>query len=100
MVDYMLVFMLQKILSLSGLQGQNIMLLCHYTERKRIMDNRLACRVRFLLLLFVCIQCASFMRYPSLLLRFGEFQAPPIGLEYELKRVELFSTDLFGSKYS
>ena len=28
---------------------------------------------------------------------FGEFQAPPIGLEYELQRVE--SLDLFGRKY-
>ena len=34
-------FVLQKILSLSGLLGQNIMLLCHYAEQKRIMDNRI-----------------------------------------------------------
>ena len=41
MADYMLVFVLQKILSLLGLLGQNIMLLCHYAEQKRIMDNRI-----------------------------------------------------------
>ena len=35
--NYMLVFMLQKILSPLGLIGQNIKLLCHYAERKRIM---------------------------------------------------------------
>ena len=29
---------------------------------------------------------------------FGEFQAPPIGLEYELQRVESFSVDLLGCK--
>ena len=48
MADYMLVFALKKILSLSGLLGQNIMLLCHYAEQKRIMDNRLAIFVFFL----------------------------------------------------
>ena len=31
---------------------------------------------------------------------FGEFQAPPIGLEYELQRFESFSVDPFGCKYS
>ena len=31
---------------------------------------------------------------------FGEFQMPPIGLEYELQHVESFSTDPFGRKYS
>ena len=30
----------------------------------------------------------------------GEFQAPPIGLEYELQRVESFTVDPFGGKYS
>ena len=40
MVDYMLVFALQKILCLLGLLGQNI-LLCHNAERKGIMDNRI-----------------------------------------------------------
>ena len=39
-VDYVLVFVPQKILSLSGLLGQNILLLCHYAEQKTIMDNR------------------------------------------------------------
>ena len=49
MADYLLVSMLQKIMSLSGLLGQNIMLLCHYAEQKRIMDNRLAIFIFFLL---------------------------------------------------
>ena len=31
---------------------------------------------------------------------FAEFQAPPIGLEYELQRVESFTIDPFGRKYS
>ena len=31
---------------------------------------------------------------------FGEFQAPPIGLEYELKRVESFTVDPFGRQWS
>ena len=35
MADYMLVFMLQKILNLSVLPGQNILLLCHYAEQKK-----------------------------------------------------------------
>ena len=30
----------------------------------------------------------------------GEFQAPPIGLEYELQHFESFSVDLCGRKYS
>ena len=31
---------------------------------------------------------------------FGEFHAPPIGLEHELKHVELFTMDPFLRKYS
>ena len=31
---------------------------------------------------------------------FGEFQTPPMGVEYELKRVELFTMGPFGHKYS
>ena len=31
---------------------------------------------------------------------FGDFQAPRIGLEYELKRVESCTMDPFGRKYS
>ena len=31
---------------------------------------------------------------------FSEFQAPPIGLEYELKHVESFTINPFGCKYS
>ena len=48
MVDYMLVFVPQKILSLLGLLGQNITLLCHYPQWKRIMDNWIAIFVIFL----------------------------------------------------
>ena len=49
----------------------------------------------------VCIQCTSFMRILCLFFYVsGEFQAPPIGLEYELLRVESFTMDLFGCKYS
>ena len=102
MVDYMLVFVLQKILSLSG---QNILLLCHYAERKRIMDDRQfsssSCCVWFLLLLSVCIQHASFMCMLRLFFSvFGEIQAPAIGLEYELQHVELFLMDPFGCRHS
>ena len=76
MEDYMLVFMPHKILSLLGLQGQNIMLLCHYIEQKRIMDNLLAIFVFFLLCLVspstVCLYtvCKLYAHAPSLLLRF------------------------------
>ena len=31
---------------------------------------------------------------------FGEYQAPPIGLKYELQRFQSFSVDLCGRKYS
>ena len=81
MVDYMLVFVLEKILSVLGLLGQNIMLLCQYAEQKSIMDNQLAIFiVWFLLLLSVCIQRASFMHMLHLFFSiFGEFQTPPIG---------------------
>ena len=48
MADYILV--LQKILSLSGLRGQNILFLCHYAEQKRIMDNR----IRHIVFFFLC----------------------------------------------
>ena len=39
--DNMLVLILQQILSLLGLLRQNITLLCHYVEQKRILDNRI-----------------------------------------------------------
>ena len=58
MVDYVLVLVLQKILSLSELLEQNILLLCRYTEQKRIMDDRLAIFARKL-----------YERAPSLLLK-------------------------------
>ena len=53
-----------------------------------------SCCVWFLLLRFVCIQCASFMCMLRLLFSsFGEIEVLPIGLEYELKPVELFTMD-------
>ena len=48
MADNILVFVLQKILSLLWLLGQNILLLCRYAERKRITDKRLTVFVFFL----------------------------------------------------
>ena len=42
MADYMLVFLLEKILCLLGLLSQNIMLLCHHAEQKRLMDNHIS----------------------------------------------------------
>ena len=57
------------------------------------------CYVRFLLLLSVCKPYTSFLY--MLRLFFSVFWwAPPIGLEYELQRVELFIMDPFGHKYS
>ena len=41
MAEYMLAFVLQKVLSLLGLLGQNIILLCHYAEQNRRMDNHI-----------------------------------------------------------
>ena len=77
MADYMFVFGLQKILSLSELLGQNILLLCHYVEWKRIMDNR----IRHIVFFFLCSVspstvslCTAHKLYahpPSLLLWFG-----------------------------
>ena len=53
------------------------------------------------LLLSVCIQHASFMHMLRLFFSvYGEFPAPSIGLEYELKHAESFTMDLFGRKYS
>ena len=81
MVDYMLVFVPQIILSLLGLLGQNIMLLCHYTEWKRIMDNQLVIFISLFCSVSpsVCIQCTSFMCMLGLLFSvFGEFQLPPM----------------------
>ena len=58
-----------------------------------------SCCVQFLLRLSVCIQLASFTRMLFFCV-FGEFLAPPIGLEYQLKCIESFTRDLFGHKYS
>ena len=80
MVDYMLVFVPQKISSLLGLLGQNIFLLCHYAEWKRNLDKRLA--IFFLLCLVspstVCLYPVR-KRFWHFFSIFGTFQAPPIG---------------------
>ena len=88
-----------------GLLGQNTMFLCHYAEQKRITDNKLVIFIFFLLFLVspstICLYKVRFMCMLCLFFSvFGEFQAPPIGLEYELQRVEWFSMDSFGRKYS
>ena len=80
----MLVFVPQKILSLLGLLGQNIMLLCHYAERKRIMDSQLSIFV-FFFLCSVSLSIVCLYRVHNLFFFvFGEFQAPPIALEYSV----------------
>ena len=61
-----------------------MMLLCHYAEQRRIMDNRLAIFIFFLLCSFFLLLFFSV---------FGEFQAPPIGLEYELQCGESYTMD-------
>ena len=75
----MLVFLLQKILSLLVLLWQNIMLLCHYAEQKRIMDN---CTSHFHLLVLFCFSfnclfvysvkalCACSVSSPLFLMKF------------------------------
>ena len=84
------------------------MLLCHYAEQKRIMDKWLAIFVFFLLcsvsISTFCLHTVHKL-YAHALSRFffsifGEFQVPPIVLEYELKCVVLFTMDPFGRKYS
>ena len=57
--------------------------------------------VGILLLLSVCKQHASLICMLRLFFAaFGEFQAPPRGLECELQRFESFSVDPCGRKYS
>ena len=97
MADYVLVFVLQKTWSLSGLLWQDILL-------QRIMDNRRAIFVFFLSCSpsTVCLYTAQVFihmlhRFSSV---FGEFQAPPIGLEHKLQRFKSFPVDPFGHKYS
>ena len=86
-VDYMLVFVLQKILSLSGFTGAKY--------------NAYAIFIFFLLCSFspstVCLRTARKL-YPHALSL--EFEAPSIGLKYELKHVESFTMDPFWCKYS
>ena len=75
--DYMLVFVLQKILSLFGLRGQNILLLCHDI---------------FVFFLYsvssstVCLYTARklYVHAPSLLLCFWWIWSVTYRLEYEL----------------
>ena len=75
-VDYMFVFVPQKILSLLGLLGQNFKRLRNYAKRKRIMDNRLAIFLFFLLCSVspstVCLSTVHvlYAHATSLLLRF------------------------------
>ena len=69
MADYMVVFLLEKILCLLGLLSQNIMLLCHHAEQKRLRHRQL--HSDCFLLLFICIQRSSFLcMLPPLPLRF------------------------------
>ena len=73
--DYTLVFMLQKISSVSGLLGQNILLLCCYAEQKRLMDN-----IHHIIFFFLCsvssstvclcTVCKLYTQAPSLRLHF------------------------------
>ena len=61
--------------------GQNILLLCLYAERRKIMDDRLAIFVFLLCSVSsstVCLRRKLHAHAQSLLLCF-EFQAPPIG---------------------
>ena len=106
MEDYMLVFVPQKILSLSGLLGQNILLLCHYAERKRIMDHQLDIFIFFFLCslspstVCLCTVQKLYAHALSLRLRYRWIQVAAIGLEYELQHVESFTMDPFRCKYS
>ena len=68
------------------------------------MDNRRAIFVFFLSCSpsTVCLYTAQVFihmlhRFSSV---FGEFQAPPIGLEHKLQRFKSFPVDPFGHKYS
>ena len=94
--DYMLVFVQQKILRLSGLLGQNITLLYHYAERKRIMDKRLAIFV-FFFFFFYSAQALCF-----LLLRFWWVPSTTYRLKYELQQVVINGsvwTQIFLKRY-
>ena len=46
------------------------------------------------------ISCTTSWPKIAFIISRSEFQAPPIGHEYELQRDELFTVDLFGHKYS
>ena len=94
--DNMLVLVLQQILSLLGLLGQNILLLCLGLPVYTIV-------VFFVWFLLYClfVQSESFLRMLRVFFSiFGECQAPPIGLEYELQRFQSFSVEPCGRKYS
>ena len=92
----MLVFMLQKILSLLGLLGQNIMLLFHSTEQKKDygtphMPHNLCSIFPSTVCLYTA--CKFYAHAPLLFLCFlVNFKRHLfIGLEYELKHVESFT---------
>ena len=92
----MLVFVLQKILSLTCLVVK-----CKSQQQFDLITGPhkrfwFPCTSHFHLLLLVF----SFSFYCLCVYSFGEFQAPSISLEYELKRVELFTMDPFGHKNS
>ena len=94
--DYMLVFVLQKILSLTCLVVK-----CKSQQQFDLITGPhkrfwFPCTSHFRLLFLVF----SFSFYCLCVYSFGEFQAPSISLEYELKRVELFTMDPFGHKNS
>ena len=83
----MLVFMLQKVLRLLGLLGHNSLLLCHYAEREKDY-GQLTSHFRLLLVVLsfsvYCLFKYSVQDLSACPFIFGEFQAPLIGLEYEL----------------
>ena len=91
---------------LSGLLGQNILLLCHYAERKRIMDHQLDIFIFFFLCslspstVCLCTVQKLYAHALSLRLRYWWIQVAAIGLEYELQHVESFTMDPFRCKYS
>ena len=98
MADYMLVLVLQKILSLSGF-------LCHYAERKRIMTNRI-CHIVFFLLCSVssstvCLYtvCKLYVHAPSLPMHFLWISSPTCRSGIWTKACWAFYNG-FGRKYS
>ena len=102
MVDHMLVFVLQNTLSLIGLLEQNIMPLCHYTERKKIMDNRLTIFIFFMLCSTVCLYtvCKLYVHALSLLLCFWCISSATYRPGIWTTACWVVFMDPFGRKYS